>query len=88
MLLSSLEGLVLGLLAANGPTYGFDLVRASRGRLKRGSAYVTLGRMVDKGFLMSRVDVHPGKGPGRRIYALTPLGRRALKAAHIIHGKA
>jgi len=52
-MISTLEALVLDLLAAKAPTYGLDLVHASRGRLKRGSVYVTLGRMEQKGFVTS-----------------------------------
>jgi DNA-binding PadR family transcriptional regulator len=86
MLVSLLEALVLDLLAANAPTYGLDLVAASRGRLKRGSVYVTLGRMEEKGLVRSRLEERPGEGPPRRLYEPTPLGFRALVAAGILAG--
>jgi DNA-binding PadR family transcriptional regulator len=80
---STLEALVLDLLAS-GPTYGLDLVASSRRRLKRGSVYVTLGRMEQKGFVTSTLEPRPGEGPPRRVYELTPLGRRAREAAVLL----
>jgi len=55
---------------------------ASRGRLKRGGIYVTLGRMEEKGLVTSRA----GDG-GRRLYRPTALGERALVAAQVFAGK-
>lgn len=86
MLLSSLEAIVLDLLAAKAPTYGLDLVTASRGRLKRGSVYVTLGRMEAKGFVTSRLDERPGVGPSRRLYEPTAAGLRALVVRQLVAG--
>jgi DNA-binding PadR family transcriptional regulator len=45
--------------------YGLKLIKASDERLKRGTVYVTLGRMEEKGFVRSRIDQeglrnHPG----------------------------
>ncbi len=85
-MLPPLEALILDLLTARGPTYGLDLVAASRGRLKRGSVYVTLGRMEKKGFVRSRVDQRPAEGPPRRLYEPTALGLRALVAARLLDG--
>jgi DNA-binding PadR family transcriptional regulator len=84
-MLSTLEALVLDLLAG-APTYGLDLVAASHGQLKRGSVYVTLGRMETKGFVSSRLHVPPEGGPARRLYEPTALGLRALVATQIVHG--
>lgn len=74
------ELLVLELLVRNRELYGLQLVAASRGRLKRGTVYVTLGRMEDKGFITSRLDDPPDGAGGlpRRIYTPTALGRRML----------
>lgn len=70
---------MLQLLAANGELYGLQLVAASRGRLKRGTVYVTLGRMEDKGFVTSTPGAAPlAGGLPRRLYTATPLGRRML----------
>src|SRR5688572_24275471 len=75
------ELLVLELLV-RGKRYGLQLVAASRGRLKRGTIYVTLGRMEDKGYITSTLDDPPPGAGGlpRRIYEPTPLGRRMLSA--------
>jgi DNA-binding PadR family transcriptional regulator len=70
------ENVILTLLAANGPSYGLQLVGASRGRLKRGGIYVTLGRMEDKGHVTSKE-----ADGGRRLYRPTALGERSLLAA-------
>ena len=76
------EVLVLEILAATGPTHGLGLVTESGGALKRGTVYVTLGRMEAKGFVTSEQEPsHPGAiGLPRRIYRITPLGERALAA--------
>jgi len=80
--ISSKELLILNLLVEEPELYGLQLVAASRGRLKRGTVYVTLGRMEDKGLIRSRPD-EPPEGAGglpRRLYVLTALGRRAFKS--------
>jgi DNA-binding PadR family transcriptional regulator len=82
MRLARSEHVVLQLLVAAGPQYGLELVNASRGRLKRGGIYVTLGRMEDKGLVMSS----DGEG-GRRQYRPTALGERALLAAKLFAGQ-
>jgi DNA-binding PadR family transcriptional regulator len=83
MNLANSEQLILTLLASRGPCYGLELVQASRGQLKRGGIYVTLGRMEDKGLVSSS----PGTGDGRRRYRPTALGERALLAARIFAGE-
>lgn len=85
-MISELEALVLDLLVARAPTYGLDLVHASGGRLKRGSVYVTLGRMEQKGYVTSLLDERPGEGPPRRLYEPTAQGLRALVAARVMDG--
>jgi DNA-binding PadR family transcriptional regulator len=65
--------------------YGLELVKASNGKLKRGTVYVTLGRMEEKGFVRShrtRDERHPGLPRPR--YSLTGLGHRALEAAYLM----
>ena len=73
---------ILELLTARGPMYGLQLVEESDGGLKRGTVYVTLGRMEAKGFLESEQEpLHPGAiGLPRRIYRVTALGARLLAA--------
>ena len=78
--LSAKESLILELLIERPELYGLQLVAASKRRLKRGTVYVTLGRMEDKGYLTSRLEAAPGDvgGMPRRLYQATPLGRRIL----------
>ena len=53
------ELLILDLLAQAGQLYGLQLVSASNGRLKRGTVYVTLGRMADKGYITATPEDAP-----------------------------
>ena len=82
MRLPNSERQILGLLATREVCYGLELVAASKGRLKRGGIYVTLGRMEEKGLVSSRA----GEG-GRRLYRMTGLGQRALFAARVFAGQ-
>jgi DNA-binding PadR family transcriptional regulator len=81
------EALILDLLVQEAEMYGLQLVAASKGRLKRGTVYVTLGRMEEKGFITSRVESPPPDEGGlpRRIYEPTAFGRKVLKAYAQIH---
>lgn len=85
------EALILDLLAlvGSGEMYGLELVEASDGQLKRGTVYVTLGRMEDKGYLVSSQEVKPPGAIGlpRRMYRLTPLGKRARQAWALVSRK-
>ena len=76
------EALILDLLVQEAEMYGLQLVAASKGRLKRVTVYVTLGRMEEKGFITSRLEDAPADEGGlpRRIYEPTAFGRRVLKA--------
>ena len=78
--LSEKESLILELLVREGELYGLQMVAASKRRLKRGTVYVTLGRMEDKGYVASRQEEAPAEVGGlpRRLYRATPLGRRVL----------
>src|SRR5687767_14555120 len=80
--LSGKEALILDLLAERGEMYGLELVEAAGGRLKRGTVYVTLGRMADKGHVDSRQEERaPGAiGLPRRLYRATPYGLRVRDA--------
>jgi len=82
MRLAASESVILSLLIGRGPSYGLELVEASRSRLKRGGIYVTLGRMEAKGLVTSK----PSDG-GRRLYRPTALGERAVLAARVFSGK-
>jgi DNA-binding PadR family transcriptional regulator len=82
--LSGVEAEILRLLVARGEMYGLELVAASD-VLKRGSVYVTLGRMADKGFVESRAVKSPhDPGLPRRLFAPTALGMRVFNAERAI----
>ena len=76
------ERLILELLVSAGPMYGLQFVEQSQGALKRGTVYVTLGRMEAKGLVQSEQEnLPPGAiGLPRRTYRPTPLGERMLRA--------
>jgi PadR family transcriptional regulator PadR len=80
--LSPTERLILELLAEHGELFGLQMVEEAGGRLKRGTVYVTLGRMQEKGYLVSRQEaVAPGAiGLPRRLYRPTGYARRVLEA--------
>jgi DNA-binding PadR family transcriptional regulator len=79
--LSPTERLILDLLAGD-EMFGLQLVGASRGALKRGTVYVTLGRMQEKGYVESWTEHQaPGAiGLPRRLYRPTAYGLRVLEA--------
>ncbi len=84
--LSQKERLILELLVGHGPLYGLQIVTLSEGRVKRGTVYVTLGRMEEKGYLESEPD--PAASDTlvlpRRIYRPTGFGLRVLAAWQIL----
>ena len=81
-MLPAKERLILELLLAEGAMYGLQLVEESDGALKRGTVYVTLGRMEAKGLVESEQEApKPGAiGLPRRTYRPTALGKRMLRA--------
>ena len=76
------ELLILELLVSEGSMYGLQLVERSDAALKRGTVYVTLGRMESKGLIESEQETpNPAAiGLPRRIYHPTALGERMLRA--------
>ncbi len=76
------EQRILELLVSEGPMYGLQLVERSDGALKRGTVYVTLGRMEVKGLVQSEQEARPPGAIGlpRRTYRPTALGKRMLRA--------
>lgn len=78
--ISEKQAKVLDLLTARGDSYGLELVRESGGALKRGTVYVTLDRMEDKGLIKSWLEDAPAgqQGPQRRKYRATGHGAVAL----------
>jgi PadR family transcriptional regulator PadR len=79
---SGAERLVIELLVEHDELFGLQMVALSNGRLKRGTVYVTLGRMQEKGYLESRQEPLPPGAIGlpRRLYRPTGLALRALAA--------
>lgn len=74
---SPLEAVVLRLLLS-GPSYSFEMVKASKGKLVLGSIYVTMMRMEKKGYLFSFLEPRENGSP-IRMYVLTPKGRELYK---------
>ena len=79
---SGTERFIIELLAAQDELFGLRMVELSGGRLKRGTVYVTLGRMLEKG--LSRIAAGAAAGRRdrlpRRLYRPTGLAMRVLAA--------
>jgi DNA-binding PadR family transcriptional regulator len=84
--LSAIETLILDLLAEGREMYGLELVAASNKRIKRGTVYVTLARMEQKGYVGSRQEATGSVAIGlpRRMYRVTPLGLRVREAWAVV----
>lgn len=82
--LSEKEQLILAMLLDNGirEMFGLEMVEASKGELKRGTIYVTLQRMEEKGLVESRMEERtaPEIGIPRRLYKVTGYGQRLFEA--------
>ncbi len=83
--LSEKELLVLEMLIEKDEMFGLEMVEASNEELKRGTIYITLGRMVEKGYVESREEprIEPEIGIARRHYKATALGKRIFKSHEI-----
>jgi DNA-binding PadR family transcriptional regulator len=70
---------IVGLLSEHRELYGLQLVHLSQGVLQRGSIYVLLTSMEERGLLASREEdaADPTIGLSRRLYRLQEAGRRA-----------
>jgi PadR family transcriptional regulator, regulatory protein PadR len=79
--LSATERMILDLLAER-EMFGLQLVEESKGDLKRGTVYVTLGRMQEKGYVESWVEAQAAGAIGlpRRLYRPTAYGLSVLEA--------
>jgi DNA-binding PadR family transcriptional regulator len=82
----SKEVLVLHLLRDGGEMYGLQLVDRSAGALKRGTVYVTLGRLEEKGLVARRLpaDAPPTPGLPRPLYRCTAPGLRHLAYVELL----
>lgn len=81
-----IEAEIARLLREHGELYGLQLVKLSRGKLKRGTVYVHLHRLADKGLVGSRVtDVSIGelRLPLRIFFQTTPGGTGERAAAEL-----
>lgn len=78
--ISPVEQEILELLLGQA-MFGLEMVRASKS-LKRGTIYVTLNRMEEKGYVTSHHhDDRSQPGMPRRRYAISAIGKRALEVA-------
>jgi DNA-binding PadR family transcriptional regulator len=75
------ESVVLALLGDE-EKYGLELIRASDGRLRRGSVYVLLDRMEEASLVTSRQEAKtpPHIAIPRRLYRATAEGKALLRA--------
>lgn len=73
-------------LLDEGERFGLELVEASAGRVKRGSVYVLLARMEEKGFVESRQEERQKGAIGlpRRLYRATPYGLKVRDAYRLL----
>jgi len=80
--MSDKERVILKLLRTGDELYGLELVRAARGRLKKGTVYVTLTRMVKKGFVDYREEEKKGfvAGRPRKFFKIRRKGDDVLRA--------
>lgn len=88
--LSRKEWAILEMLIGSGrELYGLEMVEESGGQLKRGTVYVTLQRMQEKGLVDSKPEprVAPEIGIPRRLYSVSGHGQkvyRAYQAARLV----
>ena len=86
--LSQKEALILEMLVGSAhELYGLQMVDGSQGKLKRGTIYVALQRMEEKGLIESRTEARPDgeNGIPRRLYKITGHGQRVLAAMKSAH---
>ena len=84
--LTSKEAFILSFLTSHQRGYGLQMVKQSSGLLKRGSVYVMLNRMKQKGYVKSKQEppTPDVKGPPRRYYVATAKGARALDSYNLL----
>jgi len=73
------------------PYYGYEIEQIIEQRGMRdwtevgfSSIYYLLKKLKKKGFISSCLDEQPGPGPARKIYTITPDGKRAWRDATLI----
>lgn len=86
--ISRKEAMILDMLIGAGrDLYGLEMVDASNGALKRGTIYVTLQRMKEKGYVESKPEPRPAPEVGipRKLYQVTGYGSRVYNAYRAAH---
>ena len=81
--LSPKEALIVGMLIKRARTmYGLEFVAESKGEIVRGTVYVLLDRMEDRGLVKSRQEAKSPGVPGipRRLYEPTGSGVKAYES--------
>lgn len=88
--LSKKEFIAMNLLVgALRPLYGLQMVEQSKGELKRGTIYVTLNRLQEKGYITSTKErEQPGIAQPRRLYKATGQGVKVFRALESTGGRA
>lgn len=82
---TSTELLILKLLREHGELYGAQLMHLSNNRLKRGSIYITLGRMEEKGLVKRREGEQAAHGgPARPLYSVAKEGGKSLREFELL----
>ena len=86
--LSPKEFVALNLLVgAPRRKYGLQLVEESSGALKRGTVYITLNRLEEKGYVESKLEDEPPAGlTPRRLYKATGVGVQVFRAVQAMPG--
>jgi len=85
--LSPKEFIAMNLLVGSKAMYGLQMVEKSNGELKRGTIYLTLHRLEEKGYVTSETEeAKPGIAQPRRLYKPSALGVRVFHALHKVGG--
>ena len=89
--LSQKEAIIIGVLFSSKASemFGLQILDGSSGMLKRGTIYVTLQRMEEKGLISSRQEARakPEGGIPRRLYRVTAFGQCAFNAYKHSHDR-
>jgi DNA-binding PadR family transcriptional regulator len=78
--LTETEFLIMSMLVSGQKEmYGLELVGESKGRLKKGTVYVLLGRLEEKSYIEGRFEMTESTVP-RKLYKPTGIGRKVYDA--------
>lgn len=80
--MSATEYLIMSLLIGSGgrEMYGMQMIEKAEGKLKKGTIYVLLGRLEEKGYVKGRTEMVGGSAIPRRMYRPTGHGHRVFEA--------